>query len=567
MELIAYWRVIKKSLWLIMLIVAISLGGTAAVLEALPTQYESTITLYLVPSGSNQMFQSVSTDIAASQADTYGALIGTRSFQDGVLKGLSFTMTVPQLTASVSTALTPNTNFFRIKAKMDDPERAQQLAGAVLKVFQATIARQQQVATADDPTQAANSDMRQRLETRLKDLEDTLSSYSAQISKLEAQPQSAQRDTSLQQLYNQRLTFQQAETQTMVAITDLNSKNRTPNTFLVVDQPLPGKALPRNLPQNLALAFAVAVMLGVGLAFLRDYLDYTVHSADQLKQLLGLTPLGTIGLVGSYGKRKWRVGLHLPGKVARGKAVEATAEERGLVTLSAPRSIISENFRVLRTNLQFSSMDKPIRKLLVTSSRDGEGKSFTAANLAIIIAQTGKRVILVDADLRVPRLHELFNVSNSLGFTNLLLSKSAHLQGAVQAVPGVPNLVVIPSGPLPPNPSEVLNSDYTAQIVDQLSQQSDIVIYDSPPAGVVTDATILATRMDAVILVIGADETRRDLIERVKESLQNVGVSTLLPVLNRARSKDSQVGYRYYSSPAGEHEPLIVPDDRVAQKA
>jgi capsular exopolysaccharide synthesis family protein len=215
------------------------------------------------------------------------------------------------------------------------------------------------------------------------------------------------------------------------------------------------------------------------------------------------------------------------------------------VTLEHPRSVESEVFRVLRTNIQFASIDKPVRTMVVTSAGPREGKSFTAANLAVVLAQAGQRVILVDTDLRRPSQHKLFNLPNTVGFTNLVLKEGGNRMGALQPVPGVPGLWLITSGPLPPNPSEVLNAQQTGQVMEELARAADIVLYDAPPAGAVIDPVILAARVDATVLVINAGVARRDIVLRVKRHLQSVGVRILIPVLNRVKQRDIQ-GYYYY---------------------
>ncbi len=183
---------------------------------------------------------------------------------------------------------------------------------------------------------------------------------------------------------------------------------------------------------------------------------------------------------------------------------------RNLVALEHPRSPDAESFRVLRTNIQFATLGKAVHTLLVTSSGPGEGKSFTASNLSIVMAQTGKRVILVDADLRKPGLHRLFNLQNHIGFTNLVADAAASMDIAIQPVPDVENLSIVTSGPIPPNPSEILNSQRAVEVMEEFARRADIVIYDTPPAGVVTDPTLLATRVDVVVLVINANSTRRE---------------------------------------------------------
>jgi capsular exopolysaccharide synthesis family protein len=297
----------------------------------------------------------------------------------------------------------------------------------------------------------------------------------------------------------------------------------------------------------------------VGIAFLRDYLDYSVHSPEQLEETLGIAPMAAVGIVGASGRRAYSYG---PGRSRsnRQNDKEARVEAgklggRKLVTLEHPRSIESESFRVLRTNIQFSGIERTIRNLAVTSAGPGEGKSFTSANLAIVMAQAGKRVILVDADLRKPSLHKLFEIPNTAGFTSLVINNSTDVEGAIQTIPGLDSLAVITSGPMPPNPSELLNSHPAANIMEQLSQQADMVIYDTPPAGVVTDPVILATRVDAVVMVVGAGIARRDTLKRILHNLRNVGAVTVLPVLNRVKEREMQgyySSYYYYGSDSQE---------------
>lgn len=216
-----------------------------------------------------------------------------------------------------------------------------------------------------------------------------------------------------------------------------------------------------------------------------------------------------------------------------------------LITLSAPRSPVAEAFRTLRTNIDFSSLDKSLRTLLMTSPSPHEGKSTTLANLAIVMAQAEKRTVLVDADLRRPSLHTLFDVGNDKGLTTMFVDAEALQKPPLQEV-GVPNLLLLPSGPLPPNPAELLGSKRMEEVLSILSQQADIVLFDAPPVIVVTDAVVLGRRVDGVLLVIEAGQTRRDHAQRAKELLDKVNVRVIGAVLNNV-SQDSAMG-DYYSS-------------------
>lgn len=217
-----------------------------------------------------------------------------------------------------------------------------------------------------------------------------------------------------------------------------------------------------------------------------------------------------------------------------------------LITHSHPRSAVAEAYRQLRTNIQFASLDRPLHTLLVTSTGPEEGKSTTLANLAITLAQTGSSVILVDCDLRRPSLHELFGVASTPGLTNLVLD-SPH-----QEIPllesGVPSLRLLPSGPLPPNPSELLGSQRMGEIIQQLKSQADYVLFDSPPIVAVTDAAVLATKSDGVLLVIRAGKTKREMAQKAKALLDRVNANFLGVVLNNVKY-DTSV-HNYYADAA-----------------
>lgn len=213
-----------------------------------------------------------------------------------------------------------------------------------------------------------------------------------------------------------------------------------------------------------------------------------------------------------------------------------------LVTLAQPRSAAAEAYRTLRTNIRFSSIERPAKTILFTSPGQREGKTTTLANLAVIAAQAGSRVIAIDCDLRRPFLHEVFGLPNTTGFTDLLLHDAPE-ELAAQDGP-IPGLKVLTSGALPPNPAELLSLDRVDAMLGELGKGADLVLLDSPPAAAVADASILAPRVDGVVLVIDATRTRREHAQRAKEQLERVNARLLGVVLNRA--KLDRAGYHYY---------------------
>ncbi len=210
-----------------------------------------------------------------------------------------------------------------------------------------------------------------------------------------------------------------------------------------------------------------------------------------------------------------------------------------LITLNDARSSQAEAYRSLRTNLEFSSLDHPIHTLLVTSAAPDEGKSTTLANLGVISAQAGKRVVLLDCDLRRPRLHEFFELSNNVGVTTAILNAEATLP--LQAT-SVPNLRVMTSGPLPPNPADLLASARMKALLEQVAADADLVLLDAPPVITVTDAALLAAKVDGVLLVISAGHTKRDHAQRAKDLLAKVNARLVGAVLTNAAVDASAYG-------------------------
>ncbi|MFC5446789.1 CpsD/CapB family tyrosine-protein kinase [Paenibacillus aestuarii] len=222
----------------------------------------------------------------------------------------------------------------------------------------------------------------------------------------------------------------------------------------------------------------------------------------------------------------------------------STLRRRPVITHENPKSPISEAYRTLRTNIQFSSIDEDLKVLMVTSAEPGEGKSTTLTNLAVAYAQSDKKVLIVDADLRKPTMHHTFRVSNRYGMTSLLTNQAAIHEVLQETF--VPNLSIITSGAIPPNPSEILASKKMVSILDELKEQFDIILIDAPPAIAVTDAQIVATRADGVILVVDAERNKRDLALKAKQNLENVRARILGVVLNNVDRKNKDAYYYYY---------------------
>jgi len=204
-----------------------------------------------------------------------------------------------------------------------------------------------------------------------------------------------------------------------------------------------------------------------------------------------------------------------------------------LITLTDPRSPAAEAFRTLRTNLIFSSLDRPLTTLLVTSAAPDEGKSVTLANLAVTMAQGGRKTILVDCDLRRPRQHEIFGAPDRPGLTSMILDPSGVDEPPLAAT-SVEGLSLLPAGPLPPNPADLLSSRRMESLISSLKSRADIVLFDAPPIVAVTDAALLASKLDGVLLVVSAGQTKREHAQRAKELLERINVRLVGAVLTNA---------------------------------
>lgn len=210
-----------------------------------------------------------------------------------------------------------------------------------------------------------------------------------------------------------------------------------------------------------------------------------------------------------------------------------TSPDRTLITLRDPGSLAAEAYRTLRTNIQFSSLDRPLKTLLITSTDPDEGKSVTLANLAVTMAQAEQRVLMVDCDLRRPSLHTIFGLTNEQGLTSAILDQGAG-ELPIQATT-VPGLSLLASGPLPPRPADLLGSRRMGVMLERLHAEADIILIDTPPVVAVTDAAVLAPKADGVLLVLQAGHTRRDRAREARQILEKVKAHIVGVVLNNAR--------------------------------
>jgi succinoglycan biosynthesis transport protein ExoP len=326
------------------------------------------------------------------------------------------------------------------------------------------------------------------------------------------------------------------------------------NLTVVKQADLPASPVSPRTKVNLGLGVLLGLALGIGFAVLRDSLDTTIKRVEDLQKITGA---GTLGMI----------------------AYDHDAVKQPLVTAIDPTSQRSESFRTLRTNLQFVDIDHPPRTVVITSAVAGEGKSTTACNLAITLAQAGIRVALVESDLRRPKIAEYLGVEGSVGLTSVLIGR-ATLDDALQTW-GRSGLAVLASGPIPPNPSELLGSGHMVALLRQLQQRFDVVIIDAPPLLPVTDAAVLSRICDGAVIVVRYGKTKREQLERTAKALSTVDARVLGTVMNMAPTKGPDAyaygyGYGYTYKASRSDRPRInavtsqgdvLPDTRMARRA
>jgi polysaccharide biosynthesis transport protein len=295
--------------------------------------------------------------------------------------------------------------------------------------------------------------------------------------------------------------------------------------------------------RNIALAFLVGLVGGIGLALLREYLDNTVKTPDDIETLTRLPSLAVVPAFGDGGSRKRRMGFF------GGPSTNGHEKRIELVAQHLPKSQMSEAFRALRTALLLSQPDHPPQVILVTSALPREGKTTAAANLAVTLAQLGDKTVLVDADLRKPGVGRLLNLGTGkyAGLSSYLAGVST-LDLVTVPHPAIPNLAAIPTGPLPPNPADLLSSHKLADAIAELRTKYKFVVIDSPPIMAATDAVILSVQADGVLLVVRSGETPKEAFTRTRDLLISVKSRLLGVVLNAvdASAPDYYYSYRYY---------------------
>lgn len=501
-----YGGILRRWAWLIIL-AACAAGAIAFWVSKRSTPVYEAVTTVLI----NEAPATRSTDytsIVTSErlAQTYSQLMTKQPVLESLITQSGIDLDVDQLKGMITVQPVQETTLIEVRVEDIDPSRAAEIANRLVDEF----------SKSNQELQASRyAASKESLARQMEDVDRQIQAAAVQLENLgKDDTGQAERDRIETNLAQYRQTYANLlQSYEQVRLAEAQS---TANVIQVEPAVIPERPVRPRVLINTLLAMIVGFMLAVGIAFLVEAMDDTLKGPDQVTGQLGLPVLGMI--------------------------LRHNVQDGRPITLVEPRSQVAEAFRSLRTNLQFTSVDHPLRTLLVTSPTPAEGKSTVAVNLGVVMAQGGKRVALVDADLRRPRVHKLLDIPNLGGISNLFVQEPLQLDGRLQKT-SADDLFALTSGELPPNPAELLGSEKMYEIIRLVKEQAEVVIIDSPPVIAVTDSSLLSQRVDGVLLVFKPGVTQMSAARQTVEQLQRLGANLLGAVINEIDLKRS----RYYN--------------------
>jgi non-specific protein-tyrosine kinase len=503
---------LRAKLPLILAIVVIAAGVSFGYSSLQPKVYAADATLVV-----GQSLSSVNPDYTAllasqSLSTTYATVATTRPLLQNVIESLGLPGTTDDLGRRVSASAAIGSTILTITAQDGDPAQAAAIANALAS----------ELIAASPAVQGRQTGVQKFVDADLQATQAQIQAAQAEANTLGGlTTRTAVQDARLATLQAE-LTSLQGTYATLLGFSSSGSAN-----LLSIIQPAvapAGPISPRPL-LNALLAIVLGLLLAASVVFLLAYLDDTVQTPEAVEELTGLPTLGTVLRMAGDGNR---------------------SEMYRLVTLVYPRSAAAEAYRTLRTNVDFTAVDDPIRTLLVTSAVPSEGKTVTASNLAIAFALAGRRVLLVDADLRRPSIHTIFNLPNTEGLSTLLFSDEANVDLIAHSNLHE-RLRILTSGPLPPNPAELAGSERMRRVFERIKATADLLIVDSSPLQAVTDSAILSSYLDGTLLVIDSSRTHRATIRQAREALAKANARVIGVVLNRLANRRYAEDHPYSS--------------------
>lgn len=503
--------ILLKGWWLLLLLGVIAAMVSYFATQKQPTVYKATTTIMVGQSIKTTEITREGLLVSEVLAQTYAEMVRRQPVLEGVVKALGLDKSWQSLKGQVRVRLVEGTQLLQIEVEADSSEEAQIVADEV--------AHQLILLSPTSIQNREKEDSQQFVRQRLENLQTKIGAGQQRLESLESLMASSLTAEQVQELQKEINTlesliadWENTHTQLLIFI----ESNKSPNQLVVIE---PAQVVAEPPPTELFTLIGgfIGVIIGAGVLFLLDFLDDTVKSMNDLSSL-NLAVLGTVG------------------------RIDGKLHQQKLVAVHDPFNPTTEAFRMLRSNIQFLTNDVSHKSILVTSPTPSEGKSTTVANLAVVMAQAGYKTMVVDADLRQPTLHKVFQVSNMEGLTDLLRTSELDIADYVKPT-AIENLHILTSGRLPPNPSELLGSSRMRKLLAALEQMADIIIYDSPPVLIVTDSSVLANQVEGVILVVRAGQTQREAVKQAAANLQYANATIMGCILNQVQNK----GFVYHS--------------------
>jgi capsular exopolysaccharide synthesis family protein len=507
--------IVLARLPLILSTVVVAAAGSFFLTSLQPKVYEANATLIV-----GQALTAVNPDynqllVSQRLSSTYATVATTRPVLERVVERLGLRESADALARRISAAAATDGALLTISARDGDSNRAASLANTVAE----------ELIAASPAVQGAQTEVLESIDEDLRAIQQDIAIAQEEIQQLtvldsRTSAQEVRLDTLRGRVVALRSTY----------ATLLSFAPSAASNLMSIIQPATAptdSVSPRPLLYG-GLGAVVAFLIVSAIIFLVEYLDDAIRDPEQVESTMGLVTLAAIErMTGGHGREP----------IYR------------MATLLYPRSTTAEAYRALRTNVEFAAVDRPIRTLLVTSAVPSEGKTVTAANLAVVFAQGGRRVLLVDADLRKPGVHEMFASANDMGLTDLLRGEGTDLRALAKATEQK-NLDILTGGRHPPNPAELLGSQRMRGLVKIFSESYDLVIFDSPPLDVFADSAVLSSFLDGSILVIEVKRGRRRAIRAAHDALTRANANILGVVLNGLAQKGPAEYGRYYGSNA-----------------
>lgn len=498
-DLREYGRILWRWKWLLVLCAVLAGAAAFLVNRSLPPVFASSTTLLIHEAPDAQTSDYTALLMSERLTQTYSEMLRQRPVLEEVIEQLELDSTVEDLQEAVEVQPVRNTQLVLVTVEHANPFTAAQIANTLVLVFQRRNEQLQQSRFAESKAS---------LEAQLERLNAQIEETEAAIAAI-GEPTRAEEESRLQHLQTDLAQYQSSYSTLLQSYEALRLAEASSVSNVVQVEPAEADLEPvRPRPlMNTALAIAVGLMLALGGIFLIEYLDDSVKSPEQVERHLRLPVLGTIS------------------------SLPETSPGEPFVA-AQPRAPASEAFRALRTNIQYAAVDRDLRTLLVTSPGPQEGKSTVGANLAAVMAQGGRSILLLEADLRRPRVHQLLGLpGRSPGLSDLFVREPFSLDGTLRST-GVKDLQVMASGELPPNPAELLGSERMLQILESLKKEADVVIIDASPVTVVTDPVVLSSRVDGVLLVVEPGKTELGAAEHAVASLRRAKANLIGVVFN-----------------------------------